>query len=82
MNNQNEPGVSKLELFQQSKLSLMDFNVEESIKNLEICLNVGRENIRRKRTENCTVLSALPCSPPIASTANCNAARISSAWLN
>ena len=57
MNNPNEPGVSKLELFQQSKLSLMDFNVEEAIKNLEICLNVGRENIRKKRTENCTVLS-------------------------
>lgn len=63
MNNSKEPGVSKLEQFKKSSLSLMDFNVEEAIKNLEICLHVGRENIRKKRTDNCTVLS-VPLSRP------------------
>lgn len=56
MNNSNEPGISKLEQFHQSSLSLMDFNVEEAIKNLEICLHVGCENIHKKLTDNCTVL--------------------------
>lgn len=55
MNNSNEPCATKAERFQKSSLSLMDFNVEEAIKNLEMCLHVGKENISQKKTENCTV---------------------------
>lgn len=57
MNNSNEPCATKAERFQKSSLSLMDFNVEEAIKNLEMCLHVGKENISQKKTENCTVLT-------------------------
>ena len=61
MNNSNEPCATKAERFQKSSLSLMDFNVEEAIKNLEMCLHVGKENISQKKTENCTVLTELHC---------------------
>lgn len=57
MNNSNESCATKAERFQKSSLSLMDFNIEEAIKNLEICLHVGKESISQKKTENCTVLT-------------------------
>lgn len=57
MNNANEPCITKAERFLKSSVSLMDFNIEEAIKNLETSLHVGKENISQKRTDNCTVLT-------------------------
>ena len=57
MNNANEPCITKAERFLKSSVSLMDFNIEGAIKNLETSLHVGKENISQKRTDNCTVLT-------------------------
>lgn len=58
MNTTNNESVGqKIDLFEQSKESLLDFNVNNVINNMASFLSVNKNAIRRTNTDKCAILS-------------------------
>ena len=58
MNTTNNESVGqKIDLFEQSKESLLDFNVNNVINNMASFLSVNKDAIRRTNTDKCAILS-------------------------